>query len=197
MWPWPGGTLSVKCHHCQARHSLHSEGPQTVSGISLNSPYVFLLNVCKWQASPWCIEWLSMWHEHVWMDQLPSWLAPVWPWISSEMWVLWATKKWQFPSELTLYPTGKSWQSWVHPLTLRFKHSFTLQFLSSELSPQSSLPSQRLLSEIQRPLEHMKKEPLHKLPKKRKTWPITAKTARASPAKLGSTFVTWQWNLTD
>lgn len=68
---------------------------------------------------------------------------------------------------LTLYPTGRSWQSCVHPLTLRFKHSFTLQFLSSDRSPQSSLPSQRFLSEMQRPLEHMKKEPLHKLPEKR------------------------------
>lgn len=94
------------------------------------------------------------------------------------------------PSELTLYPTGKSWQSCVHLLTLRFRHSFTLQFLSSERSPQSSLPSQRLLSEMQRPLEHMKKEPLHKLPAKNaRHRPSSAKPARSSPAKLGSTFV--------
>lgn len=66
----------------------------------------------------------------------------------------------------TLKPTGRSRQSCVHPLTLRFKHSFTLQFLSSDWSPQSSLPSHRLPSEMQRPFEHMKKEPLHKLPEK-------------------------------
>lgn len=77
-------------------------------------------------------------------------------------------------SSLTLCPTERSWQSCVHPLTRRFKHSFTLQFLSSDWSPQSSLPSQRFLSKMHRPLEHMKNEPLHKLPEMKKTLSVTA-----------------------
>lgn len=68
----------------------------------------------------------------------------------------------------TLYPTVRSWQSCVHPLTLRLRHSFMLQFFSSDWSPQSSFPSQIFPSEMQRPLEHIKKEPLHKLPEKGK-----------------------------
>lgn len=99
-----------------------------------------------------------------------------------------ATGPWLVHTSLTLYPTGRSWQSCVHPLTLRFKHSFTLQFLSSERSPQSSLPSHRVLSEMQRPLEHMKKEPLHKLPEKNKTWPFTATTPCKFSTKTGSVF---------
>lgn len=43
MWPWPRGTLSIKCHHCQAQHSLHSDGAQTVASRSLNTPYGRLL----------------------------------------------------------------------------------------------------------------------------------------------------------
>lgn len=155
-------------------------------------------NVCKCNASPSCNKWLSRWHKRA--NGLPS--IETGTCVTKTMTLIWNVgprrkKQWQVPSEPTLYPTGKSWQSWVHPLTLRFKHSLTLQFLSSEWSPQSSLPSQRLLSEMQRPLEHMKKEPLHKLPEKCKTWPITAKPARCSPPKLGSSFLTRQWNLTD
>ncbi len=67
----------------------------------------------------------------------------------------------------TLYPTGRSWQSWVQPLTLRFKHSLTWQFLSSDRSPQSSCWLHTLPSGTQRPFAHMKTEPLHKLSK---TW---------------------------
>lgn len=104
-----------------------------------------------------------------------------------------ATEPWLVHSSLTLYPTGRSWQSCVHPLTRRFKHSFTLQFLSSDRSPQSSLPSQRFLSEMQRPLEHMKKEPLHKLPEKSKTRPQLPVISQQSWGML----LTWQWILTD
>lgn len=99
-----------------------------------------------------------------------------------------ATEPWLVHSPLTLYPTGRSWQSCVHPLTLRFKHSFTLQFLSSERSPQSSLPSHRFLSEMQRPLEHMKKEPLHKLPERSKTRPVTDTTPCNFSTKSGTAF---------
>lgn len=100
-----------------------------------------------------------------------------------------ATEPWLVHYSLTLYPTGRSWQSCVHPLTRRFRHSFTLQFLSSDRSPQSSLPSQRFLSEMQRPLEHMKKEPLHKLPKKEE-WDmtVTGTTPCNSSTKLGDVF---------
>lgn len=66
---------------------------------------------------------------------------------------------------LTLYPTGKSWQSCIQPLTRRFRHSLTLQFFSSERSPQSSFRSHKAFSAIQRPFEHMKNELLHKLSK--------------------------------
>lgn len=50
---------------------------------------------------------------------------------------------------------------------------------------------------MQRPLEHMKKEPLHRLPGKCKTRPVTAQTPRNSPTNLGSTFLAPQWILTD
>lgn len=70
---------------------------------------------------------------------------------------------------LTLYPTGKSWQSCVQPLTRRFRHSLTLQFFSSERSPQSSFRSHKAFSDIQRPFEHMKNELLHKLSRKEKS----------------------------
>lgn len=99
-----------------------------------------------------------------------------------------ATEPWLVHWPLTLYPTGRSWQSCVHPLTRRFKHSFTLQFLSSDRSPQSSLPSQRFPSEMQRPLEHMKKEPLHKLPEKSKTWLSLAQRPPIFSTKLGNVF---------
>lgn len=108
-----------------------------------------------------------------------------------------ATELWLVYYSLTLYPTGRSWQSCVHPLTRRFRHSFTLQFLSSDRSPQSSLPSQRFLSEMQRPLEHMKKEPLHKLPKKKsRTWLSLAQCPVIYQRSWGM-FLTWQWILTD
>lgn len=98
----------------------------------------------------------------------------IFSWMTSDPGGRWkhfkASQPWRDHRSLTLYPTGRSWQSCVHPLSLRFKHSFTLQFLSSDWSPQSSLPSQRFPSEMQRPLEHMKKEPLHKLPKKSKAY---------------------------
>ena len=91
-------------------------------------------------------------------------------------------------SSLTLCPTGRSWQSCVHPLTRRFKHSFTLQFLSSDWSPQSSLPSQRFLSKMHRPLEHMKNEPLHKLPETKKTLSVTATSPFNFSTKSKNTF---------
>lgn len=103
---------------------------------------------------------------------------------------------WTMTSPLTLYPTGRSWQSCVHPLTRRFKHSFRLQFFSSDRSPQSSLPSQRFPSEMQRPLEHMKKEPLHKLPEKSKTWLSLAQCPVISHQSWGMV-LTWQWISTD